>query len=191
MFRRPLFFLIQFLVCIYTINAQSSQKIRPIKNKPQITWKDSLYYGGNLGIQFTGNGSLIDLSPNVGYKFNKYLSVGLQGIFTNITVRDINFVYKYTFYGLGSFIRVKPLPYLFLQAEYDVLSVPDNFSISKTNRTIADVNLAGLGIRNELGLNTCYYLLIMYEFVPTPNSPYTYGPFNSPLVYRAGFNINF
>ena len=80
---------------------------------------------------------------------------------------------------------------MFLQAEYDVLSVPDNFSISKTNRTIADVNLAGLGIRNELGLNTCYYLLIMYEFVPTPNSPYTYGPFNSPLVYRAGFNINF
>jgi hypothetical protein len=173
------------------IQAQGSQKTRPVKIKPKITWKDSLYFGGNLGIQFTGNGSLIDVSPNVGYKFNKYLSVGLQGIFTNITVRDINFIYKYTFYGLGSFIRVKPLPYLFLQAEYDVLSVPDNFSIVKTNRTIADVNLAGLGIRNELGLNTCYYLLIMYEFVPTPNSPYTFGPFNSPLVYRAGFNINF
>jgi hypothetical protein len=170
---------------------QGSQKIRPAKIKPKISWKDSLYFGGNLGIQFTGNGSLIDLSPNVGYKFNKYLSVGLQGIFTNITVRDINFVYKYTFYGLGSFIRIKPLPYLFLQAEYDVLSVPDNFSIGKATRTIADVNLAGLGIRNELSLNTCYYLLIMYEFIPTPNSPYTYGPFNSPLVYRAGFNINF
>lgn len=191
MFRRYLFFLTFIFFSISMLFGQGSQKIRPAKIKPKISWKDSLYFGGNLGIQFTGNGSLIDLSPNVGYKFNKYLSVGLQGIFTNITVRDINFVYKYTFYGLGSFIRIKPLPYLFLQAEYDVLSVPDNFSIGKATRTIADVNLAGLGIRNELSLNTCYYLLIMYEFIPTPNSPYTYGPFNSPLVYRAGFNINF
>jgi len=191
MFTRHLFFLALFFSFNSNFFAQSSQKIRPAKIKSQISWKDSLYYGGNLGIQFTGNGSLIDLSPNVGYKFNKYLSVGLQGIFTNLTVRSSNFLYKYTFYGLGTFIRVKPLPYLFLQAEYDVLSVPDNFSITKTSRTIADVNLAGLGIRNELSMNSCYYLLLMYEFIPTPNSPYTYGPFNSPLVYRAGFNINF
>ncbi len=80
----------------------------------------------------------------------------------------------------------------FLQAEYDVLSVPNSFSIgSAKSRTIADVNLAGIGLRNQIGENSCYYLLLMYEFVPTPNSPYTYGPFGSPLVYRAGFNINF
>jgi hypothetical protein len=191
MFRRHIFFSFLIFVIICSVYAQSSQKIRPTKIKPQISWKDSLYYGGNLGVQFYGNGSLFDLSPNAGFKFNKYLSVGLQGIFTNLTVRDVNFVYKYTFYGLGSFVRIKPLPYLFLQAEYDVLSVPDNFSTGKTSRTIADVNLAGLGIRNDLGSNICYYLLIMYEFVPTPNSPYTNGPFRSPRVLRAGFNFNF
>ena len=185
---RNLFFIFLFLLTV----AVSAQKNRPARQpKPAINWKDSLYFGGNLGIQFMGNGTLIDLSPNVGYKFNKYLSVGVQGIFTNLTVRNVNFVYKYMFYGLGGFVRIKPLPFLFLQAEYDVLSVPDNFSISKTTRTLADVNLAGIGIRNELGMNACYYLLLMYEFVPTPNSPYTNGPFNSPIVYRAGFNINF
>jgi hypothetical protein len=88
-------------------------------------------------------------------------------------------------------VRFKPLPYLFLQAEYDVLSVPDNFAIATPKRTIADVYLAGLGLRNQMGPRSCYYLLLMYEFMPTPNSPYTNGPFNSPLVYRAGFNINF
>jgi hypothetical protein len=183
----------RFLIILFFLSvAVFAQKIRTGRQpKQQINWQDSLYYGGNLGLQLMGNGSLIDISPNVGYKFNKYLSVGLQGIFTNLTIRNGNFVYRYMFYGLGGFVRIKPLPFLFLQAEYDVLSVPDNFSITKTSRTIADVNLAGIGIRNELGMNASYYLLLMYEFIPTPNSPYTYGPFNSPLVYRAGFNINF
>jgi hypothetical protein len=185
---RSRFLIILFFMYV-AVFAQTNRSVR--HEKHLVNWKDSLYYGGNLGIQLMGNGTLIDISPNVGYKFNKYFSVGLQGIFTNLTIRNVNFVYKYMFYGLGGFVRIKPLPFLFLQAEYDVLSVPDNFSITKTSRTIADVNLAGIGIRNELGMNACYYLLLMYEFIPTPNSPYTNGPFNSPIVYRAGFNINF
>jgi hypothetical protein len=177
------------------------QDTRPAKvkqksgNKIFSFQKDSLYYGGNIGLQFSTGGSLIDLSPNVGYKLIKYVSVGVQGIFTNISYKyggPGGLTERYTFYGGGVFVRVKPINWLFLQAEYDVLSVPDNFSFGVAKkRTIADVNLAGLGLRNQLGENSSYYLLLMYEFVPTPNSPYSYGPFNSPLVYRAGFNINF
>ncbi|MDP2387058.1 MAG: hypothetical protein Q8M29_11845 [Bacteroidota bacterium] len=172
--------------------AQDNRPAKVNQKSPKKNFADSLYYGGNLGLQFFGNsGSLVDLSPNIGYKFNKFLSVGVQGIFTNITQRYSGFTYRYMFYGAGTFVRVKPLPYLFLQAEYDVLSVPDAFSAVASKRTIADINLAGLGLRNQMGENSCYYFLVMYEFVPTPNSPYTYGPFGSPLVYRAGFNINF
>lgn len=187
------YFILTIFVVLTTFVAVA-QTNRPMKTKsvkPKVAWKDSLYYGGNLGLQITGNGSLIDVSPNIGYKFNKFASVGLQAIFTNLTYRYGSSNYKYMFYGAGTFIRLKPLPYLFLQAEYDLLSVPDNFSIAAPKRTIADVYLAGLGLRNQMGENSCYYLLLMYEFMPTPNSPYTNGPFNSPLVYRAGFNINF
>lgn len=188
------YFLLTFFVALASLVtvSQTNRPMKTKKDKPKIAWKDSLYYGGNLGLQLTGNGSLVDISPNIGYKFNKYASVGLQGIFTNITYRyNQTYTYKYMFYGAGTFVRLKPLPYLFLQAEYDVLSVPDSYSIVASKRTIADVYLAGLGLRNQMGQNSCYYLLLMYEFMPTPNSPYTNGPFNSPLVYRAGFNINF
>lgn len=187
------YFLLVIFAFLMVVTAVS-QNNRPMKAKgpkPKIAWKDSLYFGGNLGLQLTGNGSLIDLSPNIGYKFNKYASVGVQGIFTNLSIRYNSFTYRYMFYGAGAFVRFKPLPYLFLQAEYDLLSVPDNFAIATPKRTIADVYLAGLGLRNQMGPRSCYYLLLMYEFMPTPNSPYTNGPFNSPLVYRAGFNINF
>jgi len=189
---RKYFLFSVFAILLFSVSiAQNNRPMKTKSPKPKIAWKDSIYYGGNLGLQLSGNGSLIDLSPNVGYKFNKYASVGLQGIFTNLSIRYNTFTYRYMFYGAGAFVRIKPLPFLFFQAEYDVLSVPDNFSIATPKRTIADVSLAGLGLRNQMGPNSCYYLLLMYEFAPTPNSPYTYGPFNSPLVYRAGFNINF
>lgn len=173
-----------------------AQDSRPAKVKNKSPKKgffssDSIYYGGNLGLQLSSGGSLVDISPNAGYKFNKYVSLGTQIIFTNISQRYNGFTYRYMFYGGGAFIRIKPLNFLFLQAEYDILSVPDAFAVGSTKRTIADVNLAGIGLRNQIGENSCYYLLAMYEFIPTPNSPYTYGPFNSPLVFRAGFNVNF
>jgi hypothetical protein len=175
--------------------AQDNRPAKVKQKSPKKTFfeKDSLYYGGNIGLQLSSGGSLVDLSPNVGYKVVKYVSVGVQGIFTNLSVNYGGFNERYTFYGGGVFLRVKPLNFLFLQAEYDLLSVPDHFSIGSgsVKRTLADVNLAGLGLRNQLGDNSSYYLLLMYEFLPTPNSPYTYGPFGSPLVYRAGFNINF
>lgn len=188
-------FKIALLLLVLCTSGLYCQDNRPTKNKPAnkkktFFEKDSIYYGGNLGLQWTGYGTMIDISPNVGYKFNKFISVGLQSIFTNISYNKGGFKYNYLFYGGGTFVRIKPINFLFLQAEYDILDVPDNFSIAGAKRTIADVNLAGLGLRNQMGQNACYYILFMYEFAPTPNSPYTYGPFG-PLVYRAGFNINF
>lgn len=174
-------------------NTENRDK-RPIKNtqkKAEINYKENIYYGGNLGLSFYSSGSLIDLSPNVGYKWNKYFSGGVQFIFTNINYRDQNFTYNYRFYGAGVFARVLALDWLFLQAEYDILDVPADFSLVNKKRAIADVPMAGLGFRNSFGERSSYYTTIMYEFAPTPNSPYTYGPFGSPLIYRFGFNINF
>lgn len=108
--------------------AQVTRPMKERKTRMTLAWKDSLYYGANISLQMDNSGSLIDLSPNVGYKFNKFLSVGVQGIFTNISYRySSSYTYKSTFYGAGVFVRFKPLPFLFLQAEYDILSVPDNF----------------------------------------------------------------
>ena len=182
------------LLSVAVLYGQDSRPVRPAKNKgtkPAIDWKEKLYYGGNVGFQMSNYGGYLDLSPNIGYKINNYVSGGVQFIYTNMWTRYGNLTYKYTFYGAGVFARVKTFDWLFLQAEYDLLDVPDNFSIVSRKRTLADVPLAGLGLRNQLGDNASYYLLFLYEFAPTPNSPYTYGPFASPLVYRVGFNINF
>jgi hypothetical protein len=177
-----------------TIERNEIRDKRPVKNtqkREEINWKEKIYYGGNVGLSFYSSGGLIDLSPNVGYKFNKYFSGGLQLIFTNINYRYQNFNYSYRFYGGGVFARALVLNWLFLQAEYDILDVPKDFSLVSKKRVIADVPMAGVGFRNQLGEKSCYYTTIMYEFAPTPNSPYTNGPFGSPLIYRVGFNVNF
>lgn len=175
-------------------NAQDTRPVKGRMEKPKVNWKEQVYWGGNVGLRLTNSGSLVDLSPNAGYKFTKYVSGGAQVIFTNITIKTNvtnGFTYRYMFYGGGLFARVQTFNWLFLQAEYDILSVPDNFSIIDKKRAIADVALAGVGFKNQMGEKSCYYATIMYEFAPTPNSPYTYGPFQSPLVYRFGFNVNF
>jgi hypothetical protein len=183
-----------FILLIWAMNAAQAQDTRPAREKKQLEkteWKEQVYYGGNLGLQFNGNGSLIDISPNAGYKFNKIISTGPQLIFTNLNYKSQAFTYRYTFYGGGAFVRAQAFPWLFLQAEYDLLSVPNAFSIIDNKRVLADVALAGVGIRNQLGENSCYYATFLYEFAPTPNSPYSNGPLAFPLVIRFGFNINY
>ncbi len=181
-----------FIGYMCKLYSQDNRPVKPAHNdKDKIKWQENVYWGGNLGLQLYGSTGMIDISPNAGYKLNKYVSGGIQLIYTNIWAHYSNSTYRYKFYGAGLFARVKPLNFLFLQAEYDLLNVPDVFGIQSSKRTFADVPMAGVGLINQPDDNLCYYMLLMYEYAPTPNSPYTYGPFGSPIIYRFGFNVNF
>ncbi len=46
------------------------------EEKPEGSLKDKLFAGGSLGLSF-GSYTLINLSPQIGYRFNKYLSSGV------------------------------------------------------------------------------------------------------------------
>ncbi len=184
-----------FVCLLFSTGLYSQQEdattVTPSKTREQSAFWKQVYWGGNLGLQLSNFGGMIDVSPNAGYKFNDFLSVGPQLIYTNLWARSGTVTYKYIFFGGGAFARVRVMQWLFLQAEYDLLSVPDLYNGTTAKRVLADVPLAGGGLRQQLGENSSYYFLMLYEFAPTPNSPYTNGPFASPLVYRFGFNVNF
>ena len=148
-----------------------------------------MYWGGNVALSIGSGSGYYELSPNAGYKFNDVFSVGPQAIYQNYTYKYGNMTYNYNIYGGGVFGRALLIPMLFLQAEYDILSVPDNFSLLNTKRAIIDEKLVGLGLRNSWGDSFSYYLTIMYDINPSARSPYYYLPI--PIVTRAGFNVNF
>jgi hypothetical protein len=160
---------------------------------PQSPLMEKLYFGCNVGLSYYGQGTggtnvlYYDLSPNAGYKFNKVLSAGVQIVYNNSILYYGNVHVSYSVVGAGLFGRALiPRTPFFLQVEYDILSVPQDYlGTAVAHRTLSDEKMAGIGYKR--GGKISYYLVAMYDFNPTYFSPY-YG---NPLVIRLGFVYNY
>lgn len=154
---------------------------------------DNLYYGCNLQLGFYGGngyGNIFyyDVSPHVGYKLGDVFSAGVQIIYNNQIQTIGTQRTNYNIYGSGVFGRALILNRFFLQAEYDVLSVPGNYRNNAiVSRYLSDEKLGGIGYKSPLGDKLGYFFMILYDFQPTVRSPY----FSNPLIYRAGLSWNF
>jgi hypothetical protein len=161
-----------------------------VKEPP--AYLEKLYYGCNLALRFYSRGGYnvfyYDVSPHIGYKFNEYMSGGLQIIYNNSVLTYGSTRVSYNIVGVGVFARALVTKNLFIQAEYDYLSVPENYlGTAIAHRAESDEKMAGLGYKSMWGEKLSYFLTLMYDFQPTLYSPY----YQSPLVYRAGLVWNF
>ncbi len=81
-----------------------------------------LVIGGNIGATF-GDYTFVNLSPQVGYMFNKYLTagVGVNYVFSSIKYyrgqADYDYKYNYSYAGMNIFGRFSPVRFLFLSAQ--------------------------------------------------------------------------
>ena len=158
---------------------------------------EKLYFGCNIGLSYYGQGTgginvlYYDLSPNVGYKFNKILSAGIQIVYNNsieyIPTPTSTQHISYSVVGAGLFGRALiPRTPFFVQVEYDILSVPQDYlGYAVAHRTLCDEKMAGIGYKR--GGKLSYYLVAMYDFNPSYFSPYN----GNPLVIRLGFVYNY
>lgn len=167
-----------------------AQRNRPVRipDEEQKTFKQRIYFGSSVGLSITQNNIVADLSPFVGFKIFDRASVGLQGILNYQQVKYQGRVYNFSIYGAGVFARYVVLDWLYIQAEYDMLSVPNYNTYSLRPRQISDEIMAGVGFKNG-DEKFSYFFNIFYNIAPGINSPY-YG-YAIPIVYRAGFNVNF
>ena len=154
--------------------------------------KEKLYFGCNIALRYYSyNGASVfyyDLSPHVGYKFTEDLSAGIQIVYNNSVLTRGNSSASYNVIGGGVFARYVIYKSIFVQAEYDLLSVPQDYlGNAVLHRTESDEKMAGLGYKSMLSDKLSYYLVLMYDFNPTYYSPY----YSNPLVYRAGLVWNF
>jgi len=161
---------------------------RPSDIKP---FMENVYYGCNIQLGFYGtaygNALYYDLSPHAGYKFTEVLSAGVQVIYNNTSYSGVNRI-NYNIFGIGVFGRALVFDRLFLQVEYDALSIPANWlNNTIVSRQISDEKMVGLGYKSPLGDKLGYFFVLLYDIQPAYYSPYFY----SPLIYRAGLSWNF
>lgn len=157
--------------------------------------KEKMFTGGNVIVSFYTGGTVLGISPHLGYSLTNWLdaAVSFNFVYTGETDPYQNKYREYD-YGPGAFVRIFPLPFLFAQAQYEHnFQQIDIISGSNTAHYKQDVNslLLGAGIASGRmkGNNTYYYFSIMYDALKLPNSPYIDSYGRSIPVIRAGFNI--
>ena len=160
------------------------------KRSSGIDWfeiRQRTYVGGDLALRF-GNLTYIYTAPIVGFDFYKTASVGLTGIYQLYRFNSGGSIFKENTYGGGVFLRWRPLNFLLLQTEFDLLNTVD-YSVSgpTAQRVNVPVFLFGVGYCGNLGERAYYNATLMYDFINDPNMPVPKLITPIPLYLRYGF----
>ena len=158
--------------------------------------KEKLFVGGNFGLTF-GDYTLIDVSPQVGYRFNDHLAagIGINGQYISEKFYYGNQpAYKISrgVTGLNIFGRVYPINQIFIQAQPEAnyvfgnIKYYDNTSPSSTklDAKIVPSLLLGGGAALPAG-GGAFIISIFYDVLQNANSPYGARP-----IYNFGYNFS-
>lgn len=149
-------------------------------------YKPSRWFtGGMLGAGFSSYSSYVQVAPIIGYKVTPAFHVGsrityiYEGFKDNYTGRK----YNLHNYGASLFTRYALFKFLFLQAEYEVLSVPV-FPYEGERRAVNSFFVGG-GIMQNFGGSGFATISILYNVLDDQ-----YSPYSNPLI-RIGFGVGF
>jgi hypothetical protein len=171
------------IFCILLINLQQTNAQTEFGETP----KSKIFIGSTFRLGISNFGSLIELSPYVGYNINSYFSAGLGPSYTFYSERYAGQSYRTHYYGARGFIRILPaperLPGLFLAAELE--SINNETSIFAQTRSWTPAYLVGAGFRQKTGNNSYFTVSLLFNLADDGTAESTiYG---GPLVYRVGY----
>lgn len=152
------------------------------------------FFGGNFGVTF-GDFTAVNLSPQVGYRFNRFLAAGtgINFIYSSVKTRLSNgeelYRESYGNAGLNVFGRVYPSNFLFLQIqpEYNYNwgrrnyrgATPDDRLEGKMVPSL----LGGLGVSIPAGRGSLIAML-QYDILQERRSPY-----GDHVFFTFGYNF--
>lgn len=193
------------LVCIIALlsivqysKAQDEQPAPPPEPKKGFD-KSKLFAGGNFGLNFSSAYTLINVSPQIGYRFNNYVAAGVGVNFLYTSQRSYysnGDTYSKTNYGVGGiniFGRVYPIQQVLLQLQpelnytwgkqkfYDGVTPPYKYS-----GQLVPSLLAGGGGALPAGGNGAFIIMVQYDLLQNSRGPYGNRPF-----FSFGYNVGF
>lgn len=189
-------FLSLLLFAAVAVQAQEQEDSRRSEEEPKGFQKEKLFVGGNFGLSI-GSYTFINISPQLGYRFNEYFAAGfgINGQYVSERVRDPwgNNLSKHNrgIIGLNTFGRVYPFRFVMLQVQpeanylfgkdrYYTGSMPGTYNFGAE---IVPSLLMGGGAVLQQGRGALI-ISAMYDVLQQPNSPYGRRP-----VYNFGYNI--
>ena len=159
--------------------------------------RDKFFAGGNFGLSF-GRYTLVNLSPQVGYRFNRFVAAGLgvNLIYASQKDRDIygNNYSKTSQWitGLNLFGRFYPTRTILIQLQPEANYVFGNIKFYQPTEQTYKLNAeiipslligGGYAVPSQRG---AFVTTVMYDVLQRDGSPYG----NRPIV-NFGYNFNF
>lgn len=175
-------------------NVYDQRRTTPTRQQPQprvVTAKKSgsgfdmskLTVGGNFGLQF-GDYTIVNISPQVGYKFSKYFTLGTGIGYTYYKEDYRNSEYKRHYATFNLYARLFPIEYIVIGVQPEVSRMWQSqtyYNETYKNNEFVPTMLVGGGLR--LG---GMLAMIQYDLVQDKNSPYGDG-----IVYTVGYSFDF
>jgi hypothetical protein len=180
---------IRLLFCLalgFSLSTVSAQDILPEEKKG--FQKEKLFFGGNFGLTF-GDYTLINLSPQVGYRFNQYFAAGMGVNAQYVSIKERDFYgndYRKVSQGvagLNVFGRVYPFRQVMLQVqpEGNYIFGKQTFYNPREEYKIDTEIVPSLLVGGGLVLGGQgrgeFIISLMYDLLQRQNSPYGSRPF--------------
>ena len=191
------YFLIALLICSLQVFAQDEESVGYLK-------KENVFIGGTVNAGFGNTFTNLGIGPYIGYSFNKYVDFAINPSINYTTERDFSGIQgnrlRQTIYGPGTFVRVFPVKFLFVHAQYEFNFMRTKYMPFGTSSDIgvekykydAHSFLVGGGISNGKDFpnqKSYYYFSILWDVANSPFSPYKDNLDRSVPIIRAGYNI--
>lgn len=187
-----------------TYNSSGSRiTMRPKKQESKGFDKDKLIYGGGFTFNFFGGAFRAGAAPVLGYRFHDRFIAGIALGYQYDSQKD------YFRFSTNSGVQYRSLRrhmvmpsvwvrglvfsniFIHAEAEYDIQNWrgftqdPANLEPVKIRETYkSPAVLVGPGLRQPLGDYSSLYVMVLYDVVQDP-----YSPYRGLLDYRIGFNL--
>ena len=170
------------LIFIWFISQSIAFGQREIDPEENPSFKDRMYFGGNLGLQF-GTVTLIDVSPLAGVMITPKFSSGIGATYQYYD--DNRFQGSAgSSYGGRFFTRYNVLPNIFAYSEFESINWNAyNFFNDRFQRTWTDAFFLGAGYFAPFGPRGGANFTFLYNLLHDNRNSY----YNEPYVIRVGF----
>ncbi|HVY74102.1 MAG TPA: hypothetical protein VG890_04685 [Puia sp.] len=182
------FLFLVILTCVRLASAQQTYK------QPGEGFDPSrLFIGGTFGLSFGSGYSLINVSPQVGYRFTQLFAAGAGIEYIHYSYVDYA-LYKYTqnYAGMNVFGRLYPIRFLFLQAQPEldyvwgkVTDDTNGKEVGKIPTQFVPVLLLGGGAAIPAGRGAVTFS-VLYDVIQK-----YYSPYYNQAVFSVGFSMGF
>ena len=188
-------------VCLFSFSVLAQDEKE--EEAPKKFDRSRLFVGGNFGLSF-GNFTFINISPQLGYRFNDFFAagIGINGQFSQQKYRSGgNTLYKdrYGVAGMNLFGRFYPIQQGFIQLQPEMNYIwgsridytPQEVKSSLNGKILPSL-LAGAGAYLPAGRAGGFIIMAQYDllnksdYYPNPSTPY-----GKNIFMTIGFNAGF